>query len=112
MFRMMNGARIAVGMQGSAVASTAYLNALDYARERKQGRSIKHWKDPTAPRVAIIEHADVRRMLLDMKARVEGIRALAVKLAQPRGSRARARGQGRRRRPPTTRARSTCSCRS
>src|SRR5208283_5407997 len=52
----------------------------------KQGASIAHWKDPTAPRVSIIEHADVRRMLLDMKSRVEGIRALAVKLAHHRDS--------------------------
>lgn len=81
MFKMMNGARIAVGIQGVSVASSAFLNALQYARERKQGPSIEHWKDPTAPRVQILEHADVRRMLLDMKARVEGIRALAVKLA-------------------------------
>jgi alkylation response protein AidB-like acyl-CoA dehydrogenase len=81
MFRMMNGARIAVGIQGVGVASSAFLNALDYAKERKQGASIQHWKDATAPRVPIIEHADVRRMLLDMKSRVEGIRALAVKLA-------------------------------
>ncbi len=80
MFVMMNGARIAVGVQGIAVASSAYLNALDYAKERKQGSSISHWKDPTAPRVSILEHADVRRMLLDMKSRVEGIRALAIKL--------------------------------
>jgi alkylation response protein AidB-like acyl-CoA dehydrogenase len=80
MFMMMNGARIAVGVQGIAVASSAYLNALDYAKERRQGSSITHWKDPTAPRVAILEHADVRRMLLDMKSRVEGIRALAIKL--------------------------------
>ncbi len=80
MFRMMNGARIGVGLQGLAVASSAYLNALEYAKERKQGASITHWKDATAPRVPIIEHADVRRMLLDMKSRVEGIRALAVKL--------------------------------
>jgi alkylation response protein AidB-like acyl-CoA dehydrogenase len=82
MFMLMNSARIAVGIQGISVASSAFLNALDYAKERKQGASMSHWKDPTAPRVAIIEHADVRRMLLDMKARVEGIRALAVKLAQ------------------------------
>ena len=82
MFKMMNGARIAVGLQSVAVASSAYLNALDYARERKQGPSIKNWKDATAPRVPIIEHPDVRRMLLDMKARVEGIRALIVKLAR------------------------------
>ena len=81
MFKMMNGARIAVGIQGISVASSAFLNALEYAKERKQGASITHWKDATAPRVPIIEHADVRRMLLDMKSRVEGIRALAVKLA-------------------------------
>jgi alkylation response protein AidB-like acyl-CoA dehydrogenase len=81
MFRMMNGARIAVGIQGVSVASSAYLNALEYAKDRKQGAAITHWKDATAPRVPIIQHVDVRRMLLDMKARVEGIRALAVKLA-------------------------------
>lgn len=80
MFKMMNGARIAVGVQGISVASSAYLNALEYAKERKQGASITHWKDATAPRVPIIEHADVRRMLLHMKAVVEGTRALAVKL--------------------------------
>jgi hypothetical protein len=81
MFHLMNFARIGVGIQGLAVASSAYLNALDYAKDRKQGSSIKQWKDATAPRVPIIDHPDVRRMLLDMKARVEGIRALAVKLS-------------------------------
>ncbi len=80
MFKMMNGARIAVGVQGIGVASSAFLNALEYTRDRKQGASITHWKDATAPRVSIIEHADVRRMLLDMKSRVEGIRALVIKL--------------------------------
>jgi alkylation response protein AidB-like acyl-CoA dehydrogenase len=80
MFHLMNSARIGVGIQSLALASSAFLNALDYARERKQGSSIKQWKDATAPRVPIIEHPDVRRMLLDMKARVEGVRALAVKL--------------------------------
>lgn len=80
MFTMMNYARIGVGIQGLAVAGAAYLNALDYAKDRKQGSSIDKWKDPTAPRVPIIEHPDVRRMLLDMKAKVEGIRALIVKL--------------------------------
>jgi len=80
MFHLMNYARIGVGIQSLALASSAYLNALDYARERKQGSSIKQWKDATAPRVPIIEHPDIRRMLLDMKARVEGLRALAVKL--------------------------------
>lgn len=81
MFRMMNGARIAVGVQGLAIASTAYLNALHYARQRLQGSSVRHFKDPDAPRVPIIEHSDVRRMLLEMKAKVEGMRTLAVKLA-------------------------------
>jgi hypothetical protein len=81
MFKLMNSARIAVGIQGLSVASSAFLNAVEYAKERKQGANMAHWKDPTAPRVPIIEHADVRRMLLDMKARVEGIRALIVKLA-------------------------------
>jgi len=80
MFTMMNYARIGVGLQGLAVAGAAYLNALDYAKDRKQGASAEQWKDPGAPRVPIIQHADVRRMLLDMKARVEGIRALIVKL--------------------------------
>jgi alkylation response protein AidB-like acyl-CoA dehydrogenase len=81
MFRMMNGARIAVGVQGVALASTAFLNALTYARERRQGSSVRQFKDPSAPRVAIIEHSDIRRMLLEMKAKVEGMRTLAVKLA-------------------------------
>jgi len=81
MFRMMNLARIGVGLQSIGVASTAYLNALEYAKERKQGSAIQNWKDADAPKVEIIQHADVRRMLLDMKARVEGIRALAVKLS-------------------------------
>ncbi len=80
MFHLMNYARIGVGLQGLALASSAYLNALEYAKDRKQGSSIKQWKDATAPRVPIIEHPDVKRMLLDMKSRVEGIRALAVKL--------------------------------
>jgi len=81
MFKLMNGAHIGVGLQGVGVASAAYLSALDYAKDRKQGSNITHFKDATAPRVPIIEHADVRRMLLDMKARVEGIRALILKLS-------------------------------
>jgi alkylation response protein AidB-like acyl-CoA dehydrogenase len=80
MFKMMNGARIAVGIQGVATASAAYFNALEYAKERKQGAHFKFWKDPTKPRVPIIDHPDVRRMLMDMKSHVEGIRALIMKL--------------------------------
>ncbi len=81
MFHMMNAARIGVGIQGLSVASAAYLSALDYARERKQGASIKQFKDANAPRVPIIEHPNIRRDLLSMKARVEGIRALVMKLS-------------------------------
>ncbi len=76
MFLMMNGARLSVGMQGVASASAAYLHALQYAKERLQGTSIERFKDPTAPRVPIIEHPDVRRMLLWMKSHAEAIRAL------------------------------------
>jgi len=81
MFKMMNYARIGVGLQGLGIASAAYLSALEYARERKQGSNAAAWKDPDAPRVPILEHANVRRMLLWMKAHVEGIRALIVKAA-------------------------------
>jgi alkylation response protein AidB-like acyl-CoA dehydrogenase len=109
MFHLMNYARIGVGVQGLAVASSAYLNALEYAKERKQGPSIKQWKDAAAPRVAIIDHPDVRRMLLDMKARVEGIRALVVKLSLHLDKANAATGDATP--TPTTRARSTCWCR-
>ncbi|MDP1829746.1 MAG: acyl-CoA dehydrogenase [Archangium sp.] len=84
MFKMMNGARIAVGIQGVAVASSAYLNALEYAKDRKQGAHFTQWKDPKAPRVSIMQHPDVRRMLLELKATTEGIRSLVVKLASHR----------------------------
>ncbi|MFT3707447.1 MAG: acyl-CoA dehydrogenase [Archangium sp.] len=84
MFRMMNGARIAVGIQGLGIASSAYLNALEYAKDRKQGSHYSQFKDPKAPRVSIIQHPDIRRMLLEMKATTEGIRSLVVKLASHR----------------------------
>jgi len=76
MFEMMNEMRIGVGMQGLASGSTAYLHALDYAKDRTQGSSIENFKDPEAPRVEIIRHPDVRRMLLWMKSHVEAMRAL------------------------------------
>lgn len=81
MFQMMNFARISVGVQGLGCAGAAYLNALSYARERKQGAAADAGKDPSAPRVPILQHADIRRMLLEMKAKVEGMRAMAVKAA-------------------------------
>lgn len=76
MFQMMNEARIGVGLQGLAIASTAYLHALKYARERIQGSDIREFKNPEAPRVPIIRHPDVRRMLMYMKSLTEGIRGM------------------------------------
>ncbi|GAB2759136.1 acyl-CoA dehydrogenase [Nocardioides salsibiostraticola] len=71
MFHMMNEARIGVGLGAAALGYTGYLKALDYARTRTQGRPVGA-KDPASAPVPIIEHADVRRMLLAMKAYVEG----------------------------------------
>ena len=71
MFQMMNEARLMVGIQGVATAYVAYQEALEYARSRPQGR-LPSGRDPSAPQVPIIEHADVRRMLLRQKAIVEG----------------------------------------
>ena len=76
MFQMMNEARLLVGLQGLACASTAYLYAVNYARERIQGRHLLKSLDRDAPSVPIIQHPDIRRMLLIMKAYVEGMRSL------------------------------------
>jgi len=79
MFHLMNAARIEVGLQGGAIASAAYQAALSYAKQRLQSRHYKEFKNPDAPQVPIIEHPDVRRMLLSSKAYVEAIRALLLK---------------------------------
>ncbi|MFN4011314.1 MAG: acyl-CoA dehydrogenase [Pannonibacter sp.] len=71
MFHMMNEARIGVGAAAAALGYTGYLHALDYARGRPQGRPLSA-KDPASPPVPIIQHADVRRMLLAQKAYAEG----------------------------------------
>jgi alkylation response protein AidB-like acyl-CoA dehydrogenase len=76
MFLMMNEARLLVGIQGFACASTAYMHAVNYARQRVQGRHLLNMMDKSAPPVPIIQHPDVRRMLLTMKAYVEGMRSL------------------------------------
>lgn len=76
MFNMMNEARLAVGFQGLAQASAAYMQALRYAKERYQGPDIATMRDPLAPKVPIIQHPDVRRMLMWMKSMTEGIRGL------------------------------------
>ncbi len=75
MFKMMNEARAFVGLQGFAVASASYMYALDYARNRIQGRSITAGKDPLSKNVPIIEHPDVKRQLLNMKVYTEGMRS-------------------------------------
>ncbi len=76
MFNMMNEARLEVGIQGLGVATAAFEHARDYARERIQSRAIWDMTNPDAKAVTIIEHPDIRRTLLWMKAYVEGLRAL------------------------------------
>lgn len=75
MFTMMNNARLSVGLQGVGVSERAYQKALAYARERRQGARLS---DKGGESVPIIEHADVRRMLLEMKALTEAARALTL----------------------------------
>ena len=77
MFTMMNGARLAVGMQGLGIAEIAYQNARAYAHERLQGRALGGARYPDRPADPIMVQPDVRRMLLAMKAGIEGARALA-----------------------------------
>jgi hypothetical protein len=76
MFMMMNGARLGVGLQGLGLAEVAYQNALTYARDRVQGRSVRGPQNPRGDADPIVVHPDVRRMLMTMKAYVEGMRAL------------------------------------
>ncbi|MGD9115414.1 MAG: acyl-CoA dehydrogenase [Desulfobacterales bacterium] len=76
MFLMMNEARLLVGLQGLACASASYIHAVNYARQRIQGRHLMQIMDKSAPAVSIIQHPDVRRMLLTMKVYVEGMRSL------------------------------------
>lgn len=79
MFTMMNFARLEVGVEGVALAERSYQHALDYARQRVQGREIGV---RAGDRVAIIRHPDVRRMLMSMKAHTEAMRALAAAAAE------------------------------
>jgi alkylation response protein AidB-like acyl-CoA dehydrogenase len=90
MFTMMNDARLGVGLEGVAIAERAYQQALTYAQERRQGRGPGGAPGEQSP---IIEHADVRRMLLTMKAQIEAsagltyANAAAIDLAHARRAR-------------------------
>ena len=75
MFNMINHARMGVGLQGLTYASAAYLLAVNYARERIQGRALENFADASAPSVSIINHPDVRRNLLWMKSYVNGMQS-------------------------------------
>lgn len=81
MFHMMNEARLGVGMGAVSLGYTGYLKSVQYALERPQGRPITS-KDPSTPQVPIVEHADVKRMLLAQKSYVEGALALALYCAR------------------------------
>ncbi len=78
MFHVIEHARMAVGIKSMATLSTGYLNALAYTKDRVQGSDLLKAADKTAPRVRIITHPDVRRMLMAMKANAEGLRALIL----------------------------------
>jgi alkylation response protein AidB-like acyl-CoA dehydrogenase len=81
MFTMMNEARLGVGMGAVALGYTGFLKSLEYARQRPQGRPLTS-KDPAVPQIPIIEHADVKRMLLAQKAYAEGGMALLLYCAR------------------------------
>jgi len=84
MFRMMNGARLDVGLTANSIASAAYHKSLQYAKERPQGRKLANGgqKDVNKDQVLIIEHPDVRRMLLLQRSIVDGSFSLAVTCAK------------------------------
>ncbi|MCE8537439.1 acyl-CoA dehydrogenase C-terminal domain-containing protein [Ruegeria pomeroyi] len=78
MFTMMNEARLGVGMQGLAQADAAYQNALEYAKDRLQGRDVTGAKNPDGPADPLIVHPDIRRNLMDQKSFTEGARAFIL----------------------------------
>ena len=78
MFIMMNAARLGVGLQGLGVAEVAYQNAVQYAGDRRQGRSLTGVKEPNEKADTLFVHPDVRRMLMEAKALTEGLRALCL----------------------------------
>ena len=95
MFRVIEEARMMVGTKAIATLSTGYLNALDFARNRVQGADLTRMTDKAAPRVTIIHHPDVRRMLMLQKAYAEGMRALVLYTATIQDTLQIAAAQGR-----------------
>ena len=81
MFQLMNQARIGVGIGAASIATAAYYASLEYSRTRRQGRPVSK-KDPALPQVPIIEHADVKRMLLFQRAVVEGSLSLLMQCSK------------------------------
>ncbi|MDW8296420.1 MAG: acyl-CoA dehydrogenase [Raineya sp.] len=82
MFQMMNEARLGVGLMSAAIATTAYYHALQYANERPQGRRLNEKDQKTTPQTKIINHPDVRRMLLFQKAVAEGSLSLLMECSR------------------------------
>ena len=95
MFKVIEDARMMVGTKAIATLSTGYLNALDFARSRVQGADLTQMTDKTAPRVTIIHHPDVRRMLMLQKAYAEGMRAMMLYTASLQDTMQIAAAQGR-----------------
>ncbi len=81
MFHMMNEARIGVGIQSLSAASSSWLNALAYSKDRIQGSAVENFKEADPPRLTINKHPDVRRMLMTMKVQVETMRSLVYSVA-------------------------------
>jgi len=78
MFEIIKNARLTIGIKSAATLSTAYLNALEFAKARVQGPDLAKIADRNSPRVRIIDHPDVRRLLITQKAHAEGMRALVA----------------------------------
>src|SRR5579863_9075387 len=95
MFMIIENARMLVGTKAIATLSTGYLNALDFARSRVQGADLAEMTDKAAPRVTIIHHPDVRRMLMLQKAYAEGMRAMVLYTATLQDTLQVAAAQGR-----------------
>ena len=81
MFKIIEHARMVIGVKAIGTLSTGYLNALEYAKSRVQGADLTQMLDKAAPRVTITHHPDVRRMLMLQKAYAEGMRALVLYMA-------------------------------